>query len=243
MKKLIASVMVTAMMLSMSGCFLANGKQYEKAKKKVFDAAEEAFGAQELSDEDKELLMDEGFNEEEVPEEVEEILSEGVLTEITKDEIEARLEEVDIEEQLSELGSDIEYSPEDIENICLFAKKAGETEVAMAVVIDFKKKSVCEDMFDDLYSTYEKSATMMNIAAAKDESVKSQFSKGKKDLGLLVQYGDMDLCMGMYIERAGDTITMLSYTGTIDSDLYEEFLEFDEIAGFAGFSAMAEEME
>lgn len=243
MKKLIAAVMVTTMMLSMSGCFFTNGKQYEKAKKKVFDAAQEAFGAQELSDEDKELLMDEGRGEEEFSEEVDEILNEGVLTEITAEEIETRLDEADIEEQLSELGSDMEYSPEELEKICLFAKKTGETEVAMALVFDFKKKSTCEDMFDDLYSTYEKTATLMNIAAARDETVKCEFSKGKKDLALLVRYGEQDLCMAIYMERAGDTITVLNFTGSIDSDLYEEFLEFDEIAGFAGFSAMAEEME
>ena len=92
MKKLIAAVMVTAMMLSMSGCFLANGNQYKKAKKKVFEAAQEAFGVQELSDEDKELLMDDSLKEEKISEEAEELLSEGIFAEITKEEIEARLE-------------------------------------------------------------------------------------------------------------------------------------------------------
>ena len=111
------------------------------------------------------------------------------------------------------------------------------------MVIDFKKKSTCEDMFDELYSSYEKTATMMNIAAARDDSVKCEISKGKKDLGFLLRYDKENLIMAVYIERAGDTITLVTFAGPIDSDLYEEFLEFDDIAGFAGFSAMAEEME
>lgn len=243
MKKLIAAMMVTAMMLSMSGCFLANGNQYKKAKKKVFEAAQEAFGVQELSDEDKELLMDDSLKEEKISEEAEELLSEGIFAEITKEEIEARLEEADVEDQLSELGTDVDFTPEDMENVCIVGKKTGENEIVVAMVIDFKKKSTCEDMFDELYSSYEKTATLMNMAAARDDSVKCELSKGKKDLGFLLRYDKENLIMAVYIERAGDTITLVTFAGPIDSDLYEEFLEFDDIAGFAGFSAMAEEME
>ena len=58
MKKLISAVMVTAMMLSMSGCFLKKGNQYAKEKKKVFDAAEKVCGASELSEDEKEELLD-----------------------------------------------------------------------------------------------------------------------------------------------------------------------------------------
>lgn len=252
MKRVAAAIMVMALTLSMSGCFLVNGKQYKKSKDKVFSAADEACGAQVLSEDEVEELMDLNEKDEELPEEYQELLDGGICVELSKDQIEERLDTLDLED-VTQLDDDAGFSVEDLQNIALFVKKEGDISkdsdieeygnigVIMATVIDFKKKSVCEDVFDELFASYKQMAMLMDISAGRDDSLKCASEKGKRDIGLLIVQED-GLSMAMYIERAGDTITMVTCTAPSDSDLFEEFLEFDEIAGFAGFRTMYEEL-
>ncbi|MBR5059013.1 MAG: hypothetical protein IKX04_10705 [Clostridiales bacterium] len=229
MKKLISAVMVTAMMLCMSGCFLKKGNQYAYEKKKVFNAAEKVCGASELSEDEKEELLEMTDTIDSLAKYDPEALSEGFCVELNKDDLEnlTNADELKEESSLSEMDVD----PEQLDNMYTFIKKVDD-DMVFSVVMDFEDKDTCEKVFDGVKSTFKKTVTVIQVAGAKEGGIKADSANGKKDYTFVVLQVEENKLMAVYVQYAGDTITMTTYSGAPDTDLLDEFCEFQDEAGF-----------
>lgn len=240
MKKLISAVMVTAMMLCMSGCFLAKGNQYAKEKKKVFEAAEKVCGASELSEDEKADLLERADSVENLSEYDPEALSEGICVELTHDDLESMENASEIKDESS--FSEMDLDADQMDNMYAFCKRTDDGAMILTAVLDFKDKKTCEASYKAEEKTLKQTATLVQVAGAKQGGVKANSEKGDKDYSFVVLQEETNELMAVYIQYAGDTITMATYTGTPDSDLFEEFCDFNDEAGFGAIAEMVEDL-
>ena len=215
MRKIVSFLLVVVMVLSLSGC----SSRYPKIEKKVIAAAESCCGAEEADKKQRKMIKGATANLND-PE-----FSDGVYFTISKDEVD------DISFGL------ITFDPDYIKQMLFFVKSEDSSSYLITLVFDMRTKSAAEDVYDYCYD--DMGITKKELKAeAKRYGSEYGIMEEKNEFAVIMVSKKENQARGVYIKRAGTAVIACNYQGSTTGDLYEEFLDFSNEAGFVDMEAL-----
>ena len=193
---------------------------YSDRSSSVIDAAKDACGAKEATDEQKKFMI--GYD----MDPTDDLFKDGAYC--TVDE--------------SEMGNvDLEYyeiDAADIKNATFFCKSENEETGIMTFVIEAKDEDKAWEIYVDMVKNGDYTEDELKEFATGTD-LKYAFSKSEDELLVyLISEEDYQVVMGMYFKYEGTVVTISVLNGEADSALVGEYIDYMKKAGFADIQSM-----
>ena len=203
MKKIVAFALTCALLIGVAGC----GKKdsFKKESDNLIKAAEQACGAQEASDKQKEAFLNDP------DEEVSNTFENGAYFTLSSDDIKS-------------FADESIYDVDEIKDMLCFMKYDGMTSCG-SYVFGFKNTKSAEKYYKQMTSAWKSVEDSIVKMAEKNEDFSYAFSSEDNEFVLAELNGDDNDAMVLYYRLDGNTLTTIVYSGALNSDLYSELLD------------------
>lgn len=205
MKKILATVLAAVCVLGTTGC--AGGGKFKSTSSSIRKAAEKASDVSEASKKQKKAILGDDFGPND------ELFNKGCFYTLETDEAEN-----------STLGiKGVEEG--DIKKAFVLVKSE-EDAYYLAIVFEAADKDIASDIFDKMLEEFTFDEKDLKAAAKKsDLEYGIDDEDDNKYAALAISDNDSHMASGMYFKVDGKVLTVVTYTGAPDLDLYQEYLD------------------
>ena len=224
MKKLVSCALVLTMLLSLAACGKKGGG-FASKQKKIISAAESVCGAEEATKKQKKKLKTDDTD----PTDPE--YSDGVYVTFSADDI----EDIDF-------GQKAKFDKDEINQLFFFTKSDADSQMAYFVTYLFEMNSQddADDLFEYSLETWGASEKQVK-KEAKNYNADYGYEDDDDTLSIIMVSEDKNLARCVYVRRDAKVVTICVANVLMDSDLYEEVLEFYREAGFTDLEALLDD--